>query len=63
MKCNKAPDTDGLTKKFYAFFCDQIKDFLVESCNFSFKEGHLSCEQTREVIRLIPKKKIRIPQN
>ena len=57
MKCNKTPGTDGLTKEFYAFFWDQIKDFLVESYNYSFKEGHLSCEQTRGVIRLIPKKR------
>ena len=34
----------------------QIKDILIESYNHSFKEGYLSCEQRRGVIRLIPKK-------
>ena len=56
MKCNKTPGTDGLTKEFYAHFWNQIKDILIESYNHSFKEGYLSCEQRRGVIRLIPKK-------
>ena len=56
MKCNKTPGTDGLTKEFYAFFWNQIKECLIESYNLSFKEGHLSFEQRRGVIRLLPKK-------
>ncbi len=56
MKCNKTPGSDGLTKEFYEFFWSQIKDCLMDSYCYSFKQGYLSCEQRRGVIRLIPKK-------
>ena len=50
MKCNKAPGTDGLTKECYAFFWNQIKDWLIESYNFSFKE-HLRASKLRTKTR------------
>ena len=56
MKINKTPGSDGLTKEFYEFFWPDISEMLIESYNYSFHIGHLSCEQRRGIIRLIPKK-------
>ena len=56
MKGNKSPGTDGITVKFYQYFWKDISDLVVKSIKTAFKNEVLSCEQKREVIRLIPKK-------
>ena len=52
---NKTPGHDGLTTNFYKFFWPNIKDMLLESIKYSFHSGHLSLDQSRGIINLIPK--------
>ena len=56
MDKNKTPGSDGLTKEFYEYFWDFIIESLYSSYDFSMINGHLSIEQRRGIIRLIPKK-------
>ena len=55
MPNNKTPGTDGLPTEFYKFFFKDISKNLLESFNFSFRNGKLSADQRRGVISLIPK--------
>ena len=59
MDKNKTPGSDGLTKEFYEYFWDFIIESLYSSYDFSMINGHLSIEQRRGIIRLIPKKRER----
>lgn len=52
----KSPGTDGLTTEFYKFFWNDIKEYLLNSFNYSLETGELSIEQRRGIITLIPKK-------
>ena len=52
MPNNKAPGTDGLPTEF--FFKDISKN-LLDSFNFSLRNGKLSTDQRRVTISLIPK--------
>ena len=56
MEKNKTPGSDGLTKEFYEYFWNYIFETLYKSYNFNLREGCLSVEQRRGIIRLIPNK-------
>ena len=49
MKNDKFPGNDGITKEFYEFFWDDIKNSLSESIKKSFISGELSTSQKREI--------------
>ncbi len=56
MKNGKSPGSDGYTVEFYKFFWTKIGNLVLDSYNYSFKEGRLSIDQRRGVISLLPKK-------
>ena len=56
MKNDKSPGNDGITKEFYEFFWDDIKNSLSDSVKKSFTSGELSTSQKQPVIKLIEKK-------
>lgn len=56
LKNGKSPGTDGLTAEFYKFFWIDIKTYLIQSMQYSLKNGELSIDQRRGIIILIPKK-------
>ena len=55
MPNNKTPGTAGLPTEFYKFFFKDICKNLLDSFNFSFRNGKLSADQRRGVISLITK--------
>jgi hypothetical protein len=55
MPNNKTPGSDGLPIEFYKFFFKDIIINLIESFDFSFRNGKLSADQRRGIINLIPK--------
>jgi hypothetical protein len=52
----KSPGSDGLTPDFYKFFWPQIKNDVFKSLTYASINKHLSIDQRRGVINLIPKK-------
>ena len=58
MKNDKSPGNDGITKKLYKFFWDDIKNSLSDSIKKFFISGELSTSQKQAVIKLIEKKDI-----
>ena len=56
MKNDKPPGNDGITKKFYELFWDDIKNSLSDSIEKSFISGELSASQKQAVIKLIEEK-------
>ena len=58
MKNDKSPRNDEITKEFYKFFWDNIKNSLSNSIKKSFISGELSTSQKQAVIKLIEKKDI-----
>ena len=56
MKNGKTPGSDGLSVEFYKMFWSTIKDLVFESINYAMHSGHLSIDQKRGIIKLIPKK-------
>ncbi len=56
MKNNKSPGSDGLTVEFYKIFWNDIKQYYIDSINFSLANGTLTEMQKQGVITLIPKK-------
>jgi hypothetical protein len=56
MSNNKTPGTDGFPVEFYKFFFNDISKNIVDSFNYSFRNGKLSPDQRRGIIKLIPKK-------
>ena len=56
MKNDKSPRNDEITKEFYKFFWDNIKNSLSNSIKKSFISGELSTSQKQAVIKLIEKK-------
>ena len=42
---DKTPGSDGLSTNFYKFFWADLCDLLIDSYNYSFKNGELSQEQ------------------
>ena len=56
MKNDKSPGNDGITKEFYEFFWDDIKNSLSNSIKKCFISGEQSTSQKQAVIKLIEKK-------
>ena len=56
MKNDKFPGNDGITKEFYEFVWDDIKNSLSDSIKKSFVSDELSISQNQAVIKLIEKK-------
>lgn len=56
MHKGKTPGSDGLSVDFYLKFWDLIKGPLLDSLGYGIQVGHLSMEQKRGIITLIPKK-------
>ena len=52
----KSPGNDGLTKEFYEYFWNVIKDPLMNSIKEARKNKKLSISQRQAVIKLIGKK-------
>ena len=40
MQNNKSPGTDGLTTEFYKIFWTDIKQYLIESLNYSYRQTY-----------------------
>ena len=55
MKNKKSPGSDGLTTEFYKLFWNDIKQFYINSINYSYQHGELTELQKQSVISLIPK--------
>ena len=55
MKNNKSPGSDGITVEFYKMFWNKIKQYYVNSINYSYQNGHLT--ELQGIISLIPKRK------
>ena len=55
MKNKKSPGSDGLTTEFYKLFWNNIKQFYINSINYSYQNGELTELQKQSVISLIPK--------
>jgi len=56
MKNNKSPGSDGLTADFYKIFWNDIKQYLVNSLNYSYDNKNLTELQKQSIITLLPKK-------
>lgn len=52
----KTPGSDGLSTDFYKFWWPYIGDFIFDSFTYAVRLGHLSIDQRRGVISLLPKK-------
>ena len=51
----KSAGTDGITVEFYKLFWINIKEFYVNSINYSFQTGSLIELQKQSMITIIPK--------
>ena len=56
MESGKSPGNDGFPAEFYSRFWGLLGHDLVETLNFSFREGFLSDSQRRGILRLLYKK-------
>ena len=52
---DKIPGSDGFTTNFYKFFWQDLREFLFDSCKYSFEHGMLTSDQRRGILNLIPK--------
>ena len=52
---NKSPGNDGLSKKFYVRFFNEIHSFLVKAPNYLFQHDELSVSQRQAAVTLIEK--------
>ena len=55
MKKQKSPGSDGISTEFYKIFWNNIKQYLINSLNFSFENNNLTELQKQGLITLIPK--------
>ena len=55
MKNGKTPGTDGLTAEFYKISCEDLKNAMVKSFNYSFQIKSLSEIQKQGLFTLLPK--------
>ena len=53
---NKSPDNDAVTKEFYVFFRDEIKELFINSSSTALEKKELSISQRQGIINLIEKK-------
>ncbi len=53
---NKTPGSDGFNADFYKFWWPHIKELVLDSFTSALRSGHLSIDQRRGVITLLPKK-------
>ena len=53
---NKSPDNDAVTKEFYVFFWDEIKELFINSSSTALEKKELSISQRLGIINLIEKK-------
>ena len=56
MKNNKSPGSDGLSTEFYKIFWNDIKQFYINSINYSYSNKTLTQLQKQGIITLLPKK-------
>ena len=52
MKNQKSPGSDGITTEFYKIFRNEIKEYYLNSINFSFQNQELTELQKQSVITL-----------
>ena len=57
MKNDKSPGNDGITKEFYEFFWNDIKNSISDSIKKFFISGALSSFQKQAIIKLIERKR------
>ncbi len=57
MKNMKCPGSDGLTAEFYKLYWNDIKQYYIDSINYSFENGSLTELQKQGITTLLPKKK------
>ena len=55
MKNQKSPGSDGITVEFYKLFWNDVKEFYINSINYSFQTGSLTDLQKQCIITLLPK--------
>ena len=56
LKNGKSPGSDGFPPEFYKMFWKSISELVFDSICYAYKNGELSIEQKRGVLKLIPKK-------
>ena len=56
MAQGKAPGNDGLTKEFYSFFQEELKEAFVTSISATKRKMEFTSSQKQAVIKLIQKK-------
>jgi len=50
------PGSDGITADFYQIFWNDIKQYIINSLNYSYDKETLTLLQKQSIIKLIPKK-------
>ena len=55
MKNNKSPGSDGISAEFYKIFWTDIKEYVVNSLNYSLDTNNLTELQKQSIITLLPK--------
>ena len=55
MKNNKSPGSDGISAEFYKIFWNDIKQYVVNSLNYSLDTNNLTELQKQSIITLLPK--------
>ena len=55
MQNNKSPGSDGLTTEFYKIFWTDVKQYLIDSLNYSFRNGDMTDLHKQSIITLLPK--------
>jgi len=55
MENNKSPGSDRISVEFYKMFWGNIKQYFINSINYSFKTGNLTEFQKQGIITILPK--------
>ena len=56
MKNNKSPGVDGYTAEFYKFFWNDLKFYLLNSFNYSFKKALCQFHKDKALLHVSQKK-------